>query len=85
MQVEWADGKKNEFDALMLRDNCVCGECLSATADERLKLTPSTHLDISIQAVHLENGAIVVHWKDGHISKYTSEWLMQCTQPDCLS
>ena len=75
VQIGWEDGMRSEFHALMLRDNCFCDECYSAVVGERVKLTNSIPLDISIRSARPENNGIVIHWSDGHVSKYDAEWL----------
>ena len=76
-KVEWDDGAQSDFHALMLRDNCFCDECFSPAVGERVKLTSSIPLDIKMRAATVADNQMTVHWDDGHVSKYGSEWLRQ--------
>lgn len=83
LSVRWSDTHISHFPAIALRANCECDACGSyqtALRDIRLTDIPA---GIEIGDVRLENGEVVVTWKnDGHLSRYTVSWLRSiCNSP----
>lgn len=69
---------KTALHNFWLRDSCTCSSCCSATSNQRLFDT--TKLDSNTaQPEQLEsNGSeLIVKWKDGHCSVFSSDWLLK--------
>ncbi len=76
--LNWADGRSEEFHYLWLRDNCQCEDCLHPQTRERLfdLMTLSPEEDL-VARLELQEGSLLVTWRDGHQSHYPEHWLRE--------
>lgn len=69
---------KSVFHNFWLRDSCTCSSCCSTSTNQRLfdttKLTSSTAKPEKIES---SENALIVKWKDGHCSIFSSDWLLK--------
>ena len=76
LQVQWADGKKSDYDYLWLRDNCP--SAFHPKTKERNFNLLSVPEDIHPVAVNLTDDSLVINWQPPpHVSIYAYEWLYQ--------
>lgn len=75
LRVVWGDGTSNDFHHFWLRDNCRCPACLHPQTWERTLDTYSLDPAIAPVSVHVEGGALLLTWPDGHQSAFDGSWL----------
>ena len=75
VSIERRSGKRDEYHHFWLRDNCRCAACLHPVTNQRLVDTLGIPADIEPSSVKRAGDSLQVHWKDGHVSMYTFEWL----------
>ena len=73
--LDWSDGRRTRHHRYWLRDNCNCGQCYLALTREQLFEIVDAPADLAVARVGRENGALRVHWSDGHASLYEPGWL----------
>lgn len=60
-----------------LRDNCSCDACIHPSTQERTFDLLCTSGAPSIEHLDLSpDGALIVHWKGGHNSRFESDWIL---------
>ena len=62
------------FDAVWLRDNCLCEECRHPSG-QRLLDSVAIPDDLELAEVERVDGAFVVRYSDGHVSRFPTDWL----------
>lgn len=74
--VAWADGAKNEWPSLWLRDNCGCSVCRHPGNGQKLYEITSFAPDLRVNSASVdEAGDLQIEWPDGHRSHYAAAWL----------
>ncbi|XP_050734556.1 gamma-butyrobetaine dioxygenase-like [Eriocheir sinensis] len=72
LHLQFLDGRTSAIPYSFLRDHCRCRRCRSLlTPSINSHFQPAVHPEI-IQSNVL---GVVIDWSDGHISKYSGEWL----------
>lgn len=74
LEITWADGARDAFHYLWLRDNCPCAQCLDPDAGERLFDTVSMPPDLAPRQVKAD-GEVIIDWEDGHRTVLDAAWL----------
>ncbi|MFJ3485747.1 gamma-butyrobetaine dioxygenase [Pseudomonas sp. NPDC090202] len=76
IEVTWADQRRSPFHFLWLRDNCPCPQCVYNVTREQVFEIADVALDLQAVSVEVdEQGALAVHWQDGHHSRFDPGWL----------
>ncbi|XP_063867007.1 uncharacterized protein LOC135104052 [Scylla paramamosain] len=84
LHLQFCDGRTSQIPYSFLRDHCKCHRC-------RTHLTTDIHTEFqpAIQPEIIQSNVfgVVIDWSDGHISKYSGEWLHDATHDlnFCLS
>ncbi|MEY9871513.1 gamma-butyrobetaine hydroxylase [Streptacidiphilus sp. MAP12-33] len=75
-----------DVPAIWLRDNCSCPDCRDPLTDQKLFQITDLPDDLGVANVRPvdgdEEGWEVVWANDGHVSRYTAEWLQRAAEPD---
>ncbi|KAG0716172.1 hypothetical protein GWK47_010386 [Chionoecetes opilio] len=72
LHLQFYDGRASSIPYSFLRDHCKCQKCRAHLANTmHSDFQPGAHPEI-IQSNML---GVVIDWSDGHISKYSGEWL----------
>lgn len=77
LHLQFCDGKNIVIPYDFLRDNCKCHRC-------RTHQTSPIHSEFQVEAhpeiIQSNVLGVVIDWSDGHISKYSGEWLHQAAR-----
>lgn len=73
--LAWDDGAETALPPIWLRDHCPCDACRHGSSRERLFKVIDA--DIGVPEVGLEEGALLLVWPDGHVSRFDAVWLHQ--------
>ncbi|XP_073399523.1 trimethyllysine dioxygenase, mitochondrial [Dendrobates tinctorius] len=65
------------FDYVWLRDHCRSASCYNTKTNQRSLDTASIELDIKPAQVRVDETTLYLTWPDGHMTRYTLEWLSQ--------
>lgn len=65
------------FDYVWLRDHCRSASCYNTKTNQRSLDTASVDLDIKPVRVRVDETTLYLTWPDGHITRYSLEWLSQ--------
>jgi gamma-butyrobetaine dioxygenase len=68
------DGRVVHTHRLALRDSCPCPDCRHPLSGQRLFDSPAIR-DVRPEAARIDDGALIVNWRDGHRSVYGSDWI----------
>jgi gamma-butyrobetaine dioxygenase len=82
VRVELGDGRAAELHALALRDLCPCAECRQPGSGQRLFETKDVVPGSQVATAALEDGALVVEWRDGHRSRFDERHLREANGDD---
>lgn len=80
LRVEFGDGTVNELPYQLLRKRCRCSIC-TGTGSGTVTVENDFKGDVAMNKIHpeiiqrREDGCLIVDWTDGHISRYTADWL----------
>lgn len=75
VEVQWRDGRTSPFHHTWLRHNCQCPKCLDSSSGQKLVSILDFPPRPVPRSVSLENGQVVVRWKDGHVSPFPQDFL----------
>ncbi|KAK7077202.1 hypothetical protein SK128_000252 [Halocaridina rubra] len=73
LRVEFGDGSVNEMPYHFLRSNCRCSKCTRSLTGSNIMTNHQT--EIQPEIIQRRDYGLVVDWSDGHISRYTADWL----------
>ncbi|RKR06840.1 gamma-butyrobetaine dioxygenase [Kushneria sinocarnis] len=73
--LAWEDGTQTWLPPIWLRDHCPCDACRHTTSRERLYKVIDDR--VGVPEVALANNELVLHWPDGHESRFDGVWLYQ--------
>ena len=73
VHLRFGDGRPAVFHYLWLRDNCKTN--LHPQTHERIFDLLSVAENISPKKAAVESGELRIEWKDGHLSRFSGEWL----------
>jgi gamma-butyrobetaine dioxygenase len=73
--VAWSDGRESPYDALWLRDNCPCTDCVNPVTREQVFEITAVPEDLAPATVHVEPDRLTVRWADGHVSPFEAGFL----------
>ncbi|XP_077141554.1 trimethyllysine dioxygenase, mitochondrial [Ranitomeya variabilis] len=65
------------FDYVWLRDHCRSASCYNTKTNQRSLDTASIELDIKPAQVRVDETTLYLTWPDGHMTRYSLEWLSQ--------
>ena len=75
IQLEWDNGKVDEFANIFLRDHCKCPKCYDEFSSNRLQEVYTIPLDVEPVEVNVSQGSLNVNWSDNHLSEYSFDYL----------
>lgn len=76
VQVTWEDQRVSPFHNLWLRDNCPCPNCVYGVTREQVFEIADVPEDIQLQTASIDpEGLLLIHWQDGHVSRFEPGWL----------
>jgi gamma-butyrobetaine dioxygenase len=83
--VTWSDGRETPLHRWFLRDNCTCAKCYLPLTREQLFEITDAPADLALAGAAIDaTGDLVLHWSDGHVSRYAPGWLREAA-PDAAS
>jgi gamma-butyrobetaine dioxygenase len=83
--VTWSDGRETPLHRFFLRDNCTCSQCYLPLTREQLFEITDAPADLGFVSAGIDaSGDLLVHWSDGHASRYAPGWLRE-TATDAAS
>ncbi|KAM4021245.1 trimethyllysine dioxygenase, mitochondrial isoform 1-T3 [Anomaloglossus baeobatrachus] len=65
------------FDYVWLRDHCRSASCYNTKTNQRSLDTASIEMDIKPAQVRVDETTLYLTWPDGHMTRYSLEWLSQ--------
>lgn len=71
LRVEFGDGSVHEMPYAWLRNRCRCSKCSGAESG----FMESSREEVRPEIIQRMQCGLVVDWSDGHISRYTADWL----------
>ncbi|XP_032529083.2 gamma-butyrobetaine dioxygenase-like [Danaus plexippus] len=69
-------GETYSFPHVWLRDNCQCDQCFHKFAQSRIIDWSKFNLNSFPKDVVKDENSVRITWDDGHISQYTTNWLL---------
>ena len=79
--VHWPDGEAARFSTLWLRDNCQCADCRVILTQEKRFHIASVPLDYQPSQIEIDDSNFVITWPEGHRSRYSRDFLVNCSAP----
>ncbi|XP_078236880.1 trimethyllysine dioxygenase, mitochondrial isoform X2 [Pogona vitticeps] len=76
LEVEYGDTLMR-FDYVWLRDHCRSASCYNTKTNQRSLDTASVDLGIRPQTVRVDDTTLFLTWPDGHVTRYSLEWLLK--------
>ncbi|CAB1442192.1 unnamed protein product [Pleuronectes platessa] len=71
------EGTQMRLNFVWLRDHCRSASSYNSKTNQRNLDTGSIELNIRPDTTAVEGGHLVLTWRDGHVSKYSLNWLAQ--------
>lgn len=79
VEVEFSDQPPFSFHSLWLRDSCTCAACVHGESKQKLLSASDLPLDIRPTKVVIGEGVLRITWPDGHVSRFSPEFLADNT------
>lgn len=76
LHLQFCDGRTSNIPYSFLRDNCKCRRC---RADRNTAIDSDFDVAVHPEIIQSNVLGVVIDWSDGHISKYSGEWLHDAT------
>ena len=77
LSLEGAEGWRDRFHAIWLRDSCSCRQCRRPETNERLLDSTGIDHDLTIVDAAVRNGRLQLEFSDGHRTELASDFLAQ--------
>ncbi|XP_066969026.1 gamma-butyrobetaine dioxygenase-like [Macrobrachium rosenbergii] len=73
LRVEFGDGTFSDMPYAWLRNRCKCSQCSRFLSLD--SYVGETDHDVHPEIIQRTESGLVIDWSDGHISKYSADWL----------